>query len=66
MVSFFFILFLQEEGEYEGIISAYNPINGWMSSDVFKLAVSEPIGPISISDGTVITDMVSIGYSKIS
>ena len=46
-----------EEGEYEGIISAYNPINGWMSSKSFKLAVSEPIGPISISDGTLITDM---------
>ena len=41
----------------EGIISAYNPINGWMSSKSFKLAVSEPIGPISVSDGTLITDM---------
>ena len=29
-----------------------------MSSEVFKVAVSVPIGPISLTDGSIITDMV--------
>ena len=48
--------FLQSEGEYEGAIAIYNPLDGWMVSETFEVQVLETIGPIEISDGSAITE----------
>jgi hypothetical protein len=40
-------------------MSAWNPIDGWMSSKPTQVEVLERVGPIQIDDYLILSDMVS-------
>lgn len=46
------------------MMSAWNPIDGWLSSKPTTVEVLERIGPITIDDGGKITDAVSAKFLR--
>lgn len=45
---------------YDMVVSAWNPIDGWISSDPTRVSIIERIGPIHINDFLILTDHVRI------
>ena len=46
------------------VVSAWNPIDGWMSSRKTQMEVLARIGPITIDDKLIVTDKVKTGRRK--
>ena len=46
------------EAVYDVVVSAWNPLDGWISSQVTQVEVLERIGPIHIDDYLIVTDHV--------
>lgn len=51
--------FSQSEGTYNVQVSAFNPLDGWFSTEEVIVEVLSRCGPITIDDYTIITDAVS-------
>ena len=50
------------EGLYDVVMSAWNPVDGWFSAKPTKVEVLSRIGPITIDDFLVLSDMVREFY----
>ena len=51
---------LQTEATYDVVMSAWNPIDGWVSSKPSKMEVLARVGPITIDDYLIVSDSVRI------
>lgn len=51
-------LFFQQEGTYDVVLSAWNPLDNWLSSRSTRVEVLEKVGPVHIDDKLVVSDMV--------
>jgi hypothetical protein len=57
---------LQTEGDYETVLSVFNPLDGWLSSKKTMVEILYEIGPITIDDGSTVTDKVNAGKGKVA
>ena len=49
---------LQTEATYDVVMSAWNPIDGWVSSKPSEMEVLARVGPITIDDYLIVSDNV--------
>ena len=48
----------QTEATYDVVMSAWNPIDGWVSSKPSKMEILARVGPITIDDYLIVSDNV--------
>ena len=51
---------LQTEATYDVVMSAWNPIDGWVSSKPSQMEVLARVGPITIDDYLIVSDSVRL------
>ena len=52
------IYIFQTEDTYDLVLSVWNPIDGWVSSQKTTIEVLERVGPITIDDFRILSDYV--------
>jgi hypothetical protein len=56
----------QNEGIYDVSMAAFNPLDGWISSNPLTIEVLAPIGPFKIDDFLIVSDNVLVTKAKLS